>query len=129
MTTTRTEVTTVTAQPTPLHTLEQLAVQLAHAQEVAEQANQHVERIKAAIRQHPDVHGPDTYAAGPLTVLVQQNHRFDQRLAEKAIPEHLLPLVTVEKVTRTIDKKKVEVLAPDYLEACTATFEDKVVLR
>lgn len=119
----------MTAQPTPIHTLEQLAAQLAHAQEVAEQANQRVELIKANIRQHPDVHGPDTYAAGGLTVVVQPNHRFDQRLAEKAIPEHLLPLVTVEKVTRTIDRKRVEVLAPDYLEACTATYDDKIVIK
>lgn len=120
----------MTSQPvTPLHTLEQLAGQLATIQEQAENLRQREEAIKALIRSHPDVHGPDTYAAGRLTVLVQPNHRFDQRLAEKAIPEHLLPLVTVEKTVKTIDKKRVEVLAPDHLEACMATYEDKVALR
>jgi hypothetical protein len=120
----------MTTQPvTPILTLANLASQLATEQDEAERLSQRIDALKDAIRNHPDVHGPDAYAAGDLTVLVQPNHRFDQALAEKAIPDHLLPLVTVEKVTRTIDRKKVEVLAPDHLEACIATYADKVVLR
>lgn len=120
----------MTTQPvTPLHTLEQLASQLVTIQEQAENLRQREDAIKALIRQHPEVHGVDDYAAGNLTISLQPNHRFDQKLAEKAIPEHLLPLVTVEKVTRTIDRKRVEVLAPDHLEACIATYDDKVVIR
>ena len=60
---------------------------------------------------------------------MQPNTRFDQGLAEKAIPADLLPLVTVEKVTKTIDRKKVEVLASNCLEACIAHYPDKVVVK
>lgn len=120
----------MTTQPvTPLHTLEQLASRLVIIQEQAEHLAQREAAIKDAIRNHPDVHGQDDYAAGNLTISIQANHRFDQRLAEKAIPAHLLPLVTVEKVTKTIDRKRVEVLAPDYLEACIASYDDKVVVK
>lgn len=120
----------MTAQPaTPLHTLEQLASQLATEQERLENTQQRVDALKAAIRQHPDVHGIDDYAAGNLTISIQPNHRFDQKLAEQAIPAELLPLVTVEKTTRTIDRKRVEVLAPDHLDACIAIYDDKVVVK
>lgn len=120
----------MTAQPaTPLHTLEQLASQLVTVQEQAENLRQREDAIKAAIRQHPDVHGVADYAAGNLTISVQPNHRFDQKLAEKAIPAHLLPLVTIEKTTKTIDRKRVEVLAPDHLDACIATYDPKVVIK
>lgn len=109
--------------------LTQLAAQLAEEEERAEQAAQRIAAIKTAIRQHPDVHGPDRYAAGNLTIEVQVNHRFDQKLAEKALPPELFALCSVEKVVRTIDRKRVEVLAPDHLEACLAQYDDKVVLR
>jgi hypothetical protein len=109
--------------------LEQLAVDLVDAQARFEKAQEDLDAVKDAIRRHPHVHGPDTYQAGNLTVLVQPNTRFDQNLAGKAIPEELLPLVTVEKVTTTIDRKKVEVLAPDFLEACIAHYDDKVIVK
>lgn len=75
------------------------------------------------------VPGPDKYAAGDATLIVQSNTRFDQKKAEEAIPADLLPLVTVEKTTTSIDRKKVEVLAPDYLDACIVHYADKVSLR
>lgn len=80
-------------------------------------------RIRALL---PD---PDSYAAGDTTVVIQQNQRFDQRKAQEVIPEDLLPLVTTEKTVQTIDRKKVEVLAPDYLDACISHYDNKIVLR
>ena len=112
-----------------MSTLPDLAVELVDAQKELEEAQAEVDRVKEAIRTHPDVHGPDTYAAGNLTIQVQPNTRFDQALAEKAIPADLLPLVTIEKTTRTVDRKKVEVLAPNLLEACIAHYPDKVFVR
>ena len=112
-----------------MSTIEELAVQLVDAQKELESAQEWVDTLKAMIREHPDIHGPDTYAAGNLTIQVQPNTRFDQALAEKAIPADLLPLVTVEKTTRSVDRKKVEVLAPDCLEACIAHYPDKVVVK
>jgi hypothetical protein len=109
--------------------IEELAMWLVDAQANLEKAQGSVDEIKEMIRTHPDIHGPDTYAAGNLTIQVQPNTRFDQALAEKAIPADLLPLVTVEKTTRTVDRKKVEVLAPDCLEACIAHYPDKVVVK
>lgn len=110
-------------------TLAELAIELVDAQKVLEEAQAEVDRVKEAIRTHPDIHGPDSYAAGNLTLQVQPNTRFDQALAEKAIPADLLPLVTVEKTTRTVDRKKVEVLAPNFVEACIAHYPDKVVVK
>jgi hypothetical protein len=112
-----------------VNTIEFLAVAMVDAQKELEEAQRAVDEIKEMIRTHPDIHGPDTYAAGNLTIQVQPNTRFDQALAEKAIPADLLPLVTVEKTTRTIDRKKVEVLAPDFVEACIAHYPDKVVVK
>ena len=111
------------------HSIEALAVYLVDAQKELEEAQAHVDFLKEQIRTHPDIHGPDTYAAGNLTIQVQPNTRFDQALAEKAIPADLLPLVTVVKSTVSIDRKKVEVLAPNFVEACIAHYPDKVVVK
>lgn len=91
-----------------------------------EQLQAERDRINQAIRDHTD--GPDSYAAGNLTIRIQTNHRFDQHKAQQAIPAGLLPLVTTEKTTTTIDRKKVEVLAPTYLEACTVEYDHKVMI-
>src|SRR5215216_6221803 len=101
----------MTAQVHSLTSLQQLAVQLVDAQNLLYEAQTHVDDIKAAIRDHPDVTsgGHGTYHAGNLTLHVQPNTRFDQNLAAKAIPPELLPLVTVKKVVETVDRKKVEV--------------------
>lgn len=106
-------------------TLAQLAEQRVDLDHRIEALETERARVNDAIRAATD--GPDSYAAGPLTVQIQSNSRFDQRKAEQVIPEHLLPLVTVSK--SSIDRKKVEVLAPDLLDACITTYDDKVVVK
>lgn len=113
-----------------IHTpLDVLVADLVDAQANLEKAQADIDAIKDAIRHHPQVHGPDMYKAGNLTLFIQPNTRFDQNLAAKAIPAELLPLVSIEKTVITIDRKKVEVLTPNLLEACIAHYDDKVIVK
>lgn len=92
-----------------------LAQQLAHAQEALDLAKGRVDAIKDAIRSHPDISGPDKYAAGDATVVISTNRRFDPKKALPLIPEALLPIVTYPETA--IDKDKLRVLAPEIYEA------------
>lgn len=99
-------------------TLAQLAEQRVDLDHRIEALETERARVNDAIRAATD--GPDSYAAGPLTVQIQSSSRFDQRKAEQVIPD-------VSK--SSIDRKKVEVLAPDLLDACITTYDDKVVVK
>lgn len=111
-------------------TLEQaltpLAVELAGVQDRIEHLKLDEAALKEQIRALATT--PDTYAAGGLTILVSTNRRFDQKLAAKNIPAHLVPLVTY-KSAPVFDKVKVSVLAPAVYDDCFAVYETKISLR
>jgi hypothetical protein len=71
--------------------------------------------------------GPDSYAAGNLTVVVSSNRRFNPERAAQVIAPDLLPLVSV--ITSVIDKTKVSVLCPDQFDACFTEYDLKVALK
>ena len=72
--------------------------------------------------------GPDSYAAGNLTIVVSTNRRFNPQLAATIIAPDLLPLVSV--TTSVVDKERVKVLCgADILEACFVTYDNKVALK
>lgn len=99
-----------------MSTLEQLAQQLASALAALDDAKQHADAIKEAIRQHPDITsgGPDRYAAGDATLVVSTNRRFDPKKALPLIPEEVLPVVSYPETT--LDREKVKALLPEVYE-------------
>ncbi len=117
----------MSAQPRHLFTLTDLAAQLADVQEQAASWQQREEEIKDQIRNHPDIHGPDKYAAGNLTLVVASNRRFDPKRAAEVIPAELLPLVS--RAEQVIDKERVKVLVPNAYEDCFTSYQDRVSIK
>lgn len=107
--------------------LEPLANQLATIQNQISHLQGEETHLKEQIRKL--VPGIDTYAAGGLTVVVAVNKRFDQKLAAKAIPAHLIPLVSETTSVVVYDKTKISVLCPTEYDACFSVFDTKVSLR
>lgn len=87
--------------------------------------SQEADSIKATIR--AGVPGPDTYAAGNLSLVVAANTRFDGKAALKIIPDAIRSLV----VTRVeqVDGSKLRILAPAVWEAACTSYEHKVSVR
>lgn len=82
--------------------------------------------LKSKIRE--SVTGPDTYAAGGLTIVISTNRRFDPKLAATIIAPELLPLVSV--TTSVVDKDRVKVLCgDDVLEQCYIEHDYRVALK
>lgn len=75
--------------------------------------------IKAQIRDLVD--GPDTYAAGDLSVVVSPNRRFDPKLAERTLPPELLDLCRISKVDSAAAR---EVLPPALYAQCMVDVGD-----
>lgn len=98
-----------------MNTLTQLAEALADAQENLTYAAAKVDALKEAIRTHPDVNGPDKYAAGHATLVISTNRRFDPKKALPLIPAEILPIVT--RTETVVDKDKLKALLPDVFEA------------
>ena len=91
-----------------------LAAELAGVQDTIAHFQLTEAALKTKIREL--VAGPDSYAAGGLTVVVSANRRFNPAKAALVIPAELLPLVSV--ATSVVDKKKVEVLCPAHFDDC-----------
>ena len=106
-------------------TLTRLAADLADISEHITKLTEEADAIKARIRDGVD--GPDTYAAGNLSIIVAPNRRFNDDKALKAIPAELLPLVTTQQVV--VDRKKLEVLAPEAYEAGWINYADRVSVK
>jgi hypothetical protein len=82
--------------------------------------------LKSKIRE--TVPGPDSYAAGNLTVTVSSNRRFDQKKALAAIPEDLIPLVSER--TWVVDRKRVEVICDGAtLQNCFTEFDYRIAIK
>jgi hypothetical protein len=108
---------TATLSPELTDQLTSLAAQLAKVLDQKNQIEEQEKRLKTQIREL--VPGPDSYPAGPLTVTVSPNNRFNPEKALPLIPEALLPVVT--RVEIVVDRDKLKVLLPDvYAEAQTA---------
>ena len=71
--------------------------------------------IKATIREL--VPGPDTYAAGDVSITITTNRRFDPKTAERILPVDLLNLCRVSKIDATAAKA---VLPPGVYLQCMA---------
>ena len=71
--------------------------------------------------------GPDTYAAGSLTVVRTVNRRFDAKKALTQIPVGRLAEVTTPSVE--VDRDRLRVLMPDIYEAAWTAYDDRLVIR
>jgi len=105
--------------------LEPLAADLADIQDNIATLQLEEATLKRKIRE--SVPGPDSYAAGNLTVVVSSNRRFNPQLAATIIASDLLPLVSV--TTSVVDKERVKVLCPGAYESCFTEYDLKVSLK
>ncbi len=106
-------------------TLEDLAVQLARIQEAKNHLDEQEKQVKARIRDLTD--GPDSYAAGPLTIVVSPNRRFSPALAQQVIPAELLGLCKKTVIDSATAK---QVLPPAmYSECMQSVGDDRISLR
>lgn len=71
--------------------------------------------------------GPDTYAAGALTVVISANRRFNEQRALTLIPENLIPVITYPKTT--VDKDRLKALLPDVWEQAQDIHAERVSIR
>ena len=112
---------------TELHSLlAPLASRLAAVQERAAALADEERALKAEIRSV--VAGePGLYAAGGVDISVQVNRRFNERRALAALPEEFLPLVT--SMERSIDRQRLQALAPAVYEDAWDVGEPRVGLR
>ena len=101
-----------------------LAQRLAQLDEQVETLTQQRDQVKAAILTL--VPGPDTYAAGPLTVQVTQSHTLDKKAIAAKYPAAEYPELYEQTVSTTAVKKH---LSPVDLEAFQAPSKPSVRLR
>lgn len=122
-----------------IRTLAELATLELDAELAAEAARNRLEAVRQAIREHPDTHGPDKYAAGDRTIVISKNQRFNPGKAEELIrqyaaatgtdPDKAVQLAT-EPRDPVVTRKRVEVLYGDDLaEQATDIFDDKVSVK
>lgn len=106
-------------------TLATIAARLATVLAQKTELEQHEAALKHQIRNLVD--GPDTYAAGDLTIVVSTNRRFDPAKALDLIPPELAPLVTHTETI--VDRDKVKALLPDIFEQAQTSGDYRVSLR
>lgn len=82
--------------------------------------------LKARIREAA-TGGPDSYAAGNLTVVVAPNTRFDPKKALQLIPEQARPLVTHTETV--VDRDKVKALLPEVFEQAQTVGDYRISLK
>lgn len=123
-TTKETQMTTTTTS-TLEERLAPIAAELATVQDHIKALQERESHLKTQIREL--VPGTDAYEAGPLAVVVSTNNRFDPKRALDLVPDALRPVV-VEMVP-TVNKKKLEALAPDLYEQCLNIGDYRVSLR
>ena len=111
------------------HTLEDrlapIAADLAAVQAQIKDLQDREDTLKEQIRKLADT--PDRYAAGPLTVTISLNRRFNPARALTLIPDVLRPLV-VEQV-ETVNGAKLKVLDLTLWEQSTDSGAHKVILK
>lgn len=106
-------------------TLAPLAAELASV--LADKAELEARERDLKVRIRQAVPGPDTYAAGDATVVIQTNRRFDPKKALPLIPETLLSLVTYPETV--IDKERLKALLPAVFDAAQTEGDYRVVVK
>lgn len=107
--------------------LEPLAAKLARVLDDKAQLEAEERALKAEIRALTNDTGPDHYAAGPLTVVVSSNSRFDEKKALALIPADRLDDVTYPE-TR-VDRDRLRVLLPHIHDAAVKVFDNKIQVQ
>ncbi len=107
--------------------LEPLAAKLARILDDKAAIEAEERDIKAQIREVTAELGPDVYDAGPLSIVVSTNSRFDEAKALGLIPADLTDAVTYPKTC--VDRDRLRVLAPEIYAAATRVFDNRIAVK
>lgn len=105
--------------------LVELAAELALVNEQLNVLTQRADTLKATIRD--GVPGPDTYAAGALSLVVTSNYRFSQAQGLKHVPPQFRALCV--RLVEHVDGDKLKLVAPEAYWQSVTSYPARVSVR